>query len=121
MSPKKPGKPAKKYSQASRLHDVIRILEHRYGATVEDLDMARGVRVGFQGHQEISHEHQPWEMLRMATPRKTGPTDAASQRCVDCGHPRREHHGPVGCTVPKCTCTAYKLPDTEASTATRSA
>lgn len=37
MSPKKPGKPAKKYSQAARLHDVIRILEHRYGATVEEL------------------------------------------------------------------------------------
>jgi len=32
-----PGKPAKKYSQASRLHDVIRILEARYGATVEEL------------------------------------------------------------------------------------
>ncbi len=34
---RKPGKPAKKYSQAARLHDVIRILEHRYGATVEEL------------------------------------------------------------------------------------
>lgn len=34
---RKPGKPAKKYSQAARLHDVIRILEHRYGASVEDL------------------------------------------------------------------------------------
>ena len=30
-------KPAKKYSQAARLHDVIRILEARYGATVEEL------------------------------------------------------------------------------------
>ena len=37
MSAKKPGKPAKKYSQAARLHDVIRILEHRYGAMVEEL------------------------------------------------------------------------------------
>ena len=34
---KKPGKPAKKYSQASRLHDVIRILESRHGATVDEL------------------------------------------------------------------------------------
>ncbi len=34
---RKPGKPAKKYSQAARLHDVIRILEHRYGATVAEL------------------------------------------------------------------------------------
>ena len=33
----KPGKPPKKYSQAARLHDVIRILEARYGATVEEL------------------------------------------------------------------------------------
>lgn len=32
-----PGKPAKKYSQAARLHDVIRILEARYGATAEEL------------------------------------------------------------------------------------
>jgi len=30
-------KPAKKYSQAARLHDVIRILEARYGATVGEL------------------------------------------------------------------------------------
>ncbi|BCR05243.1 transcriptional regulator [Desulfuromonas versatilis] len=30
-------KPSKKYSQAARLHDVIRILEARYGATVDDL------------------------------------------------------------------------------------
>lgn len=37
MKPRKPGKPAKKYSQAARLHDVIRILEQRYGATVEEL------------------------------------------------------------------------------------
>lgn len=34
---KKPGKPAKKYSQAARLHDVIRLLEARYGATVDEL------------------------------------------------------------------------------------
>jgi len=34
---KKPGKPARKYSQAARLHDVIRILEARYGATVDEL------------------------------------------------------------------------------------
>ncbi len=34
---RKPGKPAKKYSQAARLHDVIRILEQRYGATVAEL------------------------------------------------------------------------------------
>ncbi len=32
-----PGKPARKYSQAARLHDVIRILEARYGASVDDL------------------------------------------------------------------------------------
>jgi len=30
-------KPAKKYSQAARLHDVIRILEARYGATIDEL------------------------------------------------------------------------------------
>jgi predicted DNA-binding transcriptional regulator YafY len=30
-------KPAKKYSQAARLHDIIRILEARYGATVGEL------------------------------------------------------------------------------------
>lgn len=36
-APRRPGKPAKKYSQAARLHDVIRILEARYGATVDEL------------------------------------------------------------------------------------
>ncbi len=38
-----PGKPAKKYSQAARLHDVIRILEARYGATVDELAEECGV------------------------------------------------------------------------------
>lgn len=42
-SNKKPGKPAKKYSQAARLHDVIRILEARYGATVDELAEECGV------------------------------------------------------------------------------
>ncbi len=42
-SKKKPGKPAKKYSQAARLHDVIRILEARYGATVDELAEECGV------------------------------------------------------------------------------
>ena len=32
-----PGKPARKYSQAARLHNVIRLLEARYGATVDEL------------------------------------------------------------------------------------
>jgi len=37
VSVRRPGKPAKKYSQAARLHDVIRILEARYGATVDEI------------------------------------------------------------------------------------
>lgn len=36
-SQRKPGRQPKKYSQAARLHDLIRILETRYGATVEEL------------------------------------------------------------------------------------
>lgn len=34
---RKPGRRPKKYSQAARLHDLIRILEARYGATVDEL------------------------------------------------------------------------------------
>jgi len=34
---KGPGKPARKYSQAARLHDLIRLLEARHGATVAEL------------------------------------------------------------------------------------
>lgn len=34
---RKPGRTPKKYSQAARLHDLIRILEARYGATVDEL------------------------------------------------------------------------------------
>ena len=41
--PNRPGKPAKKYSQAARLHDVIRILRARFGATVEELAEECGV------------------------------------------------------------------------------
>ncbi|MFO7578510.1 MAG: WYL domain-containing protein [Pelovirga sp.] len=36
-SPRSPGRRPKKYSQAARLHDLIRILEMRYGATVSEL------------------------------------------------------------------------------------
>ncbi|SHI52339.1 Predicted DNA-binding transcriptional regulator YafY, contains an HTH and WYL domains [Malonomonas rubra DSM 5091] len=36
-SQRKVGRQPKKYSQAARLHDLIRILENRYGATVEEL------------------------------------------------------------------------------------
>lgn len=38
-----PGKPAKKYSQAARLHDVIRLLEARLGATADELAEECGV------------------------------------------------------------------------------
>jgi len=41
--PRRPGKPAKKYSQAARLHNVIRVLEARYGATVDELAEECGV------------------------------------------------------------------------------
>jgi len=43
IEPRRPGKPAKKYSQAARLHDVIRILEARYGATVDELAEECGI------------------------------------------------------------------------------
>ncbi len=39
----RPGKPAKKYSQAARLHDVIRLIESRHGISVEELAQECGV------------------------------------------------------------------------------
>jgi predicted DNA-binding transcriptional regulator YafY len=42
-SRRRPGKPAKKYSQAARLHDVIRLLEARHGTTVDELAEECGV------------------------------------------------------------------------------
>lgn len=39
----KPGKPAKKYSQAARLHDTIRLLESRHGISIEELAEECGV------------------------------------------------------------------------------
>ena len=36
--------------------------------------------------------------------------DGGRQRCVACGHPRREHRTNTQCTVPKCACTEYQLP-----------
>lgn len=33
----RPGKPAKKYSQAARLHDTIRLIESRHGISIEEL------------------------------------------------------------------------------------
>ncbi len=37
------GKPAKKYSQAGRVHDVIRLIEARHGITIEELATETGV------------------------------------------------------------------------------
>lgn len=37
------GKPAKKYSQAGRVHDVIRLIEARHGVTLEELVEETGV------------------------------------------------------------------------------
>ena len=37
------GKPAKKYSQAGRVHDIIRLIEARHGITVEELAEEGGV------------------------------------------------------------------------------
>jgi len=39
------------------------------------------------------------------------PIDGGRQRCVVCGHPRVEHRQSLGCTVPKCACDDYQLPD----------
>lgn len=38
-----PGKPAKKYSQAARLHDTIRLIESRHGISIEELAQESGV------------------------------------------------------------------------------
>lgn len=37
------------------------------------------------------------------------PIDGGRQRCLECGHPRREHSNNE-CTVPKCACVAYAMP-----------
>lgn len=37
------GKPAKKYSQAGRVHDIIRLLEARHGVTIEEMAEETGV------------------------------------------------------------------------------
>lgn len=37
------GKPARKYSQAGRVHDVIRLIEARHGVTIEELAEETGV------------------------------------------------------------------------------
>jgi len=39
----RPGKPAKKYSQAARLHDIIRLIESRHGIAIEELAEESGV------------------------------------------------------------------------------
>ena len=41
----KPGKPAKKYSQAARLHDTIRLIESRHGISLDELVEETGVNL----------------------------------------------------------------------------
>jgi hypothetical protein len=36
--------------------------------------------------------------------------DGGRQRCVGCGHPRKEHKDKGICSVPKCACRDYALP-----------
>ncbi len=43
MERNRPGKPAKKYSQAARLHDIIRLIESRHGISIEELAEESGV------------------------------------------------------------------------------
>jgi hypothetical protein len=33
--------------------------------------------------------------------------DGSRKRCLECGHPRREHRQSAECTVPKCACERY--------------
>ncbi len=47
--------------------------------------------------------------------RGTQPIDIATQRCLDCGHPRKEHRD-SDCTVPKCACVEYRPPPDDKST-----
>ncbi len=60
-SQRKPGRPARKYSQSARLHDLIRILEARYGATVEELVEECGVtrRTVYRDLQAITEAGYP--------------------------------------------------------------
>jgi len=39
----KPGKPSKQYSQATRLHDTIRLIESRHGISIDELAEGSGV------------------------------------------------------------------------------
>jgi len=39
----KKGKPAKKYSQAARVHDLIRLIEARHGVTIAEMAEETGV------------------------------------------------------------------------------
>src|SRR5512138_3864394 len=41
--PMQRGKPAKKYSQAARVHDIVRLIEARHGITIEELAEETGV------------------------------------------------------------------------------
>lgn len=33
--------------------------------------------------------------------------DGGRERCIECGHPRKEHNDTIGCSVPKCACPHY--------------
>ena len=41
--------------------------------------------------------------MKLPTPSPKRTFDGNRQRCITCGHPRREHRE-VGCSVPKCPC-----------------
>lgn len=44
----------------------------------------------------------------MASAKSSAPriVDGNRQRCLGCGHPRKEHRG-TDCSVPKCPCVDY--------------
>ena len=71
------GKPAKKYSQAGRVHDIIRLIEARYGITVDELAEETGVHrrtiyrdlgaIGEAGYPLISESRNGRKSYRFLT------------------------------------------------------
>jgi len=57
----KPGKPSKKYSQAGRLHDTIRLIESRHGISIDEIAEGSGVnrRTVHRDLQAISEAGYP--------------------------------------------------------------
>ena len=111
------------FAEVGEVASVTIITDRRSGRSkgfgfVEMADSSEGARYQRHERPQCRRPRPQGQRSKGTFPVSTSrprPVDGGRQRCVNCGHPRVEHRGELGCTVPKCACVDYILPDEDSS------